>query len=129
MNTMKTFFLLMVLTSLLLIVGYNFGGGFGIIMALAFALMLNVGAYWFSDRIALKMTHARPITEQDDLDLYSLVAEQANLARLPMPKVYEIESDSPNAFATGRNPEHAAVAATTGIRRQNIAGYLFLSTR
>ena len=117
MNTIKTFFLLMVLTGLLLVVGAMFGGEFGIIMALGFALMLNVGAYWFSDRIALGMTHARPVTEQDDPELYGLVAEQANLAGLPMPKVYEIQSDSPNAFATGRNPQHASVAATTGIRR------------
>lgn len=86
-------------------------------MALGFALMLNVGAYWFSDRIALGMTHARPVTEQDDPELYGLVAEQSNLAGLPMPKVYEIQSDSPNAFATGRNPQHASVAVTSGIRR------------
>ncbi len=117
MNTIKTFFLLMVLTGLLLVVGAMFGGEFGIIMALGFALMLNVGAYWFSDRIALGMTHARPVTEQDDPELYGLVAEQANLAGLPMPKIYEIQSDSPNAFATGRNPQHASVATTTGIRR------------
>ncbi len=117
MNTIKTFFLLMVLTGLLLVVGAMFGGEFGIIMALGFALLLNVGAYWFSDRIALGMTHARAVTEQDDPELYGLVAEQANLAGLPMPKVYEIQSDSPNAFATGRNPQHASVAATTGIRR------------
>ena len=117
MNTVKTFFLLMVLTGLLLVVGGMFGGELGIVMALGFALMLNVGAYWFSDRIALGMTHARPVTQQDDPELYGLVAEQARLAGLPMPKVYEIQSDSPNAFATGRNPQHASVAATTGIRR------------
>ena len=117
MNTIKTFFLLMVLTGLLLVVGAMFGGELGIVMALGFALMLNVGAYWFSDRIALGMTHARPVTEQDDPELYGLVAEQANLAGLPMPKVYEIQSDSPNAFATGRNPQHASVAVTSGIRR------------
>ncbi|MDA0734471.1 MAG: zinc metalloprotease HtpX [Chloroflexi bacterium] len=117
MNTLKTFFLLMVLTGLLLLIGAMFGGEIGIVMALGFALILNVGAYWFSDRIALGMTHARQVTEEEDPELYRLVAEQASLAGLPMPKVYSIESDSPNAFATGRNPQHATVAATTGIRR------------
>ena len=117
MNTVKTFFLLMVLTGLLLLVGAMFGGEIGIVLALCFALIMNVGAYWFSDRIALGMTHARPVTEQEDPELYSLAAEQASRAGLPMPKVYSIESDSPNAFATGRNPQHATVATTTGIRR------------
>lgn len=117
MNTMKTFFLLMVLTGLLLLVGAMFGGEIGIVLALGFAVILNFGAYWFSDRIALSVTHAHPVTEQEDPELYSLVAEQASRAGLPMPKVYSIDSDSPNAFATGRNPQHATVAATTGIRR------------
>ena len=117
MNTVKTFFLLMVLTGLLLLVGAMFGGEIGIVLALGLALIMNVGAYWFSDRIALGMTHARPVTEQEDPELYSLVAEQASRAGLPVPKIYSIKSDSPNAFATGRNPKHATVAATTGIRR------------
>ena len=117
MNTVKTFFLLMVLTGLLLMIGGIFGGELGIILALGLALLLNVGSYWYSDKIALSMTHARPVTQDDDPELYGLVAEQASLAGLPMPKVYEILSDSPNAFATGRNPQHATLAATTGIRR------------
>ena len=117
MNAVKTLFLLMVLSGLLLMIGGIFGGEGGLMIALVFALIMNVGAYWFSDRIALGMTHARPVTEQENPELYSIVAEQASLAGLPMPKVYEIESDSPNAFATGRNPKHATVAATTGIRR------------
>jgi heat shock protein HtpX len=117
MNTLKTFFLLMVLTGLLLLVGGLIGGQTGIIIALVFALAMNFFAYWFSDKIALGMTHSRPITEEDDPELYRLVAEQASLAGLPMPKLYEIQSESPNAFATGRNPQHAAVAVTTGIRR------------
>ena len=117
MNAVKTLLLLMLLSSLLLMVGAYFGGEGGIIIALIFALVMNVGAYWFSDKIALGMTHAHPVTPEEDPELYSIVAEQAQLAGLPMPKVYEIESDSPNAFATGRNPNHAAVAATTGIRR------------
>ena len=110
MNALKTFFLLMVLTGLLLVVGAMFGGELGIVMALGFALMLNVGAYWFSDRIALGMTHARPVTEQDDPELYGLGAEQANLAGLPIPKAYEIPRDPPHSFATGRHPPAASVA-------------------
>ena len=110
MNTAKTVFLMMVLTGLLLLVGAIFGGIPGLVIALVVALLMNFGAYWFSDRIALGMTHSRPITENEDPELYSIVREQASLAELPMPKVYEIESDSPNAFATGRSPQHAAVA-------------------
>ena len=78
---------------------------------------MNFGAFWFSDRIALGMAHAHPVTEDDDPELLRLVAEQASMAGLSMPKVYQIESDSPNAFATGRSPKHATVAVTTGIRR------------
>ena len=81
------------------------------------ALVMNFGAYWFSDKIALGMTKSHPITEQDDPELYNIVREQAQLAGLPMPKVYEIHTESPNAFATGRSPKNAAVAVTTGIRR------------
>ena len=117
MNNVKTFFLLMVMSGLLLVVGAAFGGEVGIIFALIFAVVMNFGAYWFSDRIALKMAHAHPITEHDDPELYQIVAEQASNAGLPMPKVYEIASDSPNAFATGRSPKKATVAVTTGIRQ------------
>jgi heat shock protein HtpX len=128
MNTIKTFFLMIVMSALLLLVGAMLGGVPGIIIALVIAIFMNFGAYWFSDRIALGMTHARAITEDDDPELYSIVREQASLASLPMPKVFEIESDSPNAFATGRNPAHATVAVTTGIRRilnrQELGGVL-----
>ena len=117
MNTIKTFFLLMVLTGMLLLIGGAIGGQVGIFIALFFALALNFGAYWFSDKIALGMAHAKPITREDDPEFYDLVEEQARLANMPMPKVYEIDDPSPNAFATGRNPQNAAVAATTGIRR------------
>ena len=117
MNTMKTFVLMMVLSMLLILVGGVIGGQAGIIFALILALVMNVGAYWFSDRIALSMTKSHPITEQDDPELYGIVREQARLAGLPMPRVYEIYTESPNAFATGRNPRSAAVAVTTGIRR------------
>ena len=115
MNMAKTFFLLMVMSALLLVAGAALGGEGVIIIALIFALVMNVGAYWFSDRIALGMTNAHEATEQDDSDLFRIVAEQAVLAGLPIPKLYRIESDSPNAFATGRNPNHATLAATTGI--------------
>ena len=117
MNTIKTFFLLMALTGLLLLIGAAIGGQAGIIIALILALAMNFGAYWFSDKIALSMAHARQITEEEDPELFQLVAEQAQLANMPMPKVYEIDTDSPNAFATGRNPKNATVAVTTGIRR------------
>ena len=128
MNTVKTFFLMMVMSALLLLVGAMLGGVPGVIFALFLAIAMNFGAYWFSDRIALKMTHAVAITENDDPELYSIVREQASLAGLPMPKVFLIESESPNAFATGRNPAHATVAVTTGIRRiltrEELAGVL-----
>ena len=117
MNTLKTFFLMMVLSTMLLLIGGLIGGQAGIIIALMLALVMNFGAYWFSDKIALGMTKSHPITEQDDPELYNIVREQAQLAGLPMPKVYEIHTESPNAFATGRSPKNAAVAVTTGIRR------------
>ena len=117
MNTIKTFFLMMVLSAMLLLIGGAVGGQVGIIIALVFAIVMNFGAYWFSDRIALSMTKSHPVTEQEDPELYGIVREQAELAGLPMPAVYEIDTDSPNAFATGRSPNHAAVAVTTGIRR------------
>ena len=128
MNTAKTFLLMVVMSALLLLVGALLGGIVGIIFAMILAVVMNFSAYWFSDRIALKMTKAAPITENDDPELYSIVREQASLAGLPMPKVFLIESDSPNAFATGRNPAHATVAVTTGIRRlltrQELGGVL-----
>ena len=117
MNTMKTFMLMLVLSMMLLLIGGIVGGQAGIIVALVFALVMNMGAYWFSDKIALGMTKSHPITEEEDPELYGIVREQARLAGLPMPKVYEIHTESPNAFATGRSPRNAAVAVTTGIRR------------
>ena len=117
MNAMKTFVLMMVMSGLLLVAGFALGGIPLMIVFLVLALFMNFGTYWFSDRIALKMAHAHPVTEQEDPELYNIVAEQASNAGLPMPKVYEIASDSPNAFATGRSPQKATVAVTTGIRR------------
>ena len=117
MNTLKTFILMMLMSGLLLVIGLILGGIPMMIVFLVIALVINFVMYWKSDSLALKMANAHPIAEQDDRELYGIVAEQATLAGLPMPKVYQIESDSPNAFATGRNPQHAAVAVTTGIRR------------
>ncbi len=117
MNTLKTFFFLLVLSGMFLLAGAILGGPGGLIVALMLALAMNFFAYWFSDRIALAMSHAKRIAEADDPALFRLVAEQAQRAGLPMPKVYVMDTDSPNAFATGRNPSHATVAVTTGIRR------------
>lgn len=116
-NTFKTFFFLLVLSGLLLLAGALLGGSQGVIVALVFALAMNFFTYWFSDRIALAMSHAKRISESDDPALYRLVAEQAQRAGLPMPKVYLMNTDTPNAFATGRNPSHATVAVTSGICR------------
>ena len=118
MNTLKTFFLLMVLSMMLIVIGGVIGGQAGIIIALVFALVMNMGAYWFSDKIALGMTKSQPITEHDDPGALQHRARAGKaVAGLPMPKVYEIHTESPNAFATGRSPKNAAVAVTTGIRR------------
>lgn len=117
MNTVKTFALMMIMSGLLLVIGLILGGIPLMIVFLVVALCINFFMYWKSDTLALKMANAHAISEQDDRELFSIVAEQASMAGLPMPKVYQIDSDSPNAFATGRNPEHAAVAVTTGIRR------------
>ena len=117
MNTIKTFFLMLVMTGLLLVAGYFVGGPTGIIVALVISVGLNFFAYWSSDKLALRMAHAREVTPQDEPELHRIVDEQAHLANIPKPKVYVIENDSPNAFATGRNPKHAAIAVTSGIRR------------
>jgi heat shock protein HtpX len=117
MNTLRTTFLLALLTGLLVAVGYAIGGPGGSVIFLVIAGVMNFIAYWFSDRLALRMAGARRITENDDPHLFAMVREVADLSRMPMPKVYVIETDSPNAFATGRNPKNAVVAVTTGIRR------------
>ena len=117
MNQAKTVFLLVLLTGILLGLGWAFGGTTGIIIAFAFSLAMNVWAYWFSDKLALAMAGAHQVSEQDDPELHRIVQEVADMARLPKPKVYVVQNDSPNAFATGRNPKHSVVAVTTGIRR------------
>jgi len=117
MNTLKTTCLMALLTMLLVLVGGAIGGRGGMTMAFLLAGGMNFFSYWFSDKIVLSMYGARPIEERDDPRFYGLVRSLAVRAGLPMPKIYIIQDDSPNAFATGRNPEHAAVAATTGIMR------------
>lgn len=117
MNNIKTLVLLVSLTLILVWAGGALGGKQGMTMALIFALAMNFFAYWFSDKIVLKMYGAREVTEAQAPDLYRIVRSLAHRAELPMPKVYIIDEQQPNAFATGRNPKHAAVAVTTGIIR------------
>lgn len=117
MNQAKTFFLMVVLTVILVALGSMLGGTNGATIAFAVALVMNLVTYWFSDRIVLAMYRAKEVSESEAPQLYSIVASLAQRASIPLPKVYMIESESPNAFATGRNPEHAAVAVTTGIMR------------
>ena len=115
MNTMKTLFLLSVLTLLLVFGGRLLGGQTGMFVALALAVVMNVSAYWFSDRLALRMAGARPVTEAEAPELYRIVSRLAGKASLPMPRIFVIEQAAPNAFATGRDPQHAVVAVTAGI--------------
>jgi heat shock protein HtpX len=117
MNHIKTTFLLTLLTLLLVAMGGAMGGKSGMIIAFLVAGAMNFFAYWNSDKIVLKMYKAREVTRAESPDFYGLVENLARKAGLPMPKVYVIPSDSPNAFATGRNPQNAAVAATHGIMR------------
>src|SRR6187399_293 len=115
MNTTKTLLLMVGLTVLLVLAGGALGGQQGTIIAFVFSILLNGVNYWFSDKIVLKMYGARQVTEAESPLLYSVTQELAVRMNTPMPKVYIIPSDAPNAFATGRNPAHAAVAATEGI--------------
>jgi heat shock protein HtpX len=116
-NTLKTGFLLAVLTVLFLLIGEAVGGQNGMVMAFGMAVLMNFGAYWFSDKIVLRMYGAKEVTEAEAPQLHGVVRRLSLAAGLPMPKVYIIPTDSPNAFATGRNPRHAAVAVTEGIVR------------
>lgn len=117
MNQAKTFFLMVVLTIIFVALGSMIGGQSGAYVMFAIALVMNLVTYWFSDRIVLAMYSAREVTESEAPELYSVVATLSQRASIPMPRVYIIENDSPNAFATGRNPEHGVVAVTTGILR------------
>ncbi|MCL4322147.1 MAG: zinc metalloprotease HtpX [Deltaproteobacteria bacterium] len=117
MNYFKTFILMMLLTVILIAAGGVLGGTQGMIIALIFAAIMNIGTYWFSDKMVLSMYHATPVTEAEQPELYSIVRNLAVRGNIPMPKVYIVDEDTPNAFATGRNPQHAAVCVTTGIMR------------
>lgn len=128
MNTAKTAILMVGLTVLLVGVGGMVAGQQGLVIALVVAVLMNFSSYWFSDKIVLRMYRAREVSESEAPELYGVVRDLAMRASLPMPKVYLIPSDAPNAFATGRNPEHAAVAATAGIvrllSREELAGVM-----
>lgn len=117
MNALKTTMLMALMTVLLVLIGRALGGSNGMIIAFGFAIIMNFGSYWFSDKIVLSMYRAQQVTESQAPELYSMVHQLSSKAGLPMPKVYVIPTSTPNAFATGRNPKHAAVAVTDGIMR------------
>ncbi len=117
MNQAKTFFLMVVLTIIFVALGSLIGGSSGAYIAFCIAVAMNFVSYWFCDRIVLAMYRARQVSESEAPQLYATVASLSQKASIPMPKVYVIESDSPNAFATGRDPSHGVVAVTTGILR------------
>ena len=117
MNIFKTFVLMALLTGLMVAIGGQVGGSTGAMIMLVISIGMNFFSYWFSDSIVLKSYNAREISEADSPQLYKIVQTLAQNADLPMPRVYVIDSEVPNAFATGRSPDHAAVAVTTGIMR------------
>jgi heat shock protein HtpX len=117
MSGLKTAILLGALTGLLVGLGYAIGGSGLAIIALIFAGVMNIATYWFSDKLALRMAGAHEVTREQEPRLHAIVEEVAILAGVPKPKVFVVQNESPNAFATGRNPEHAVVAVTTGIQR------------
>lgn len=116
-NWVKTFMLMAAITALFIVIGGMIGGRSGMMLALLIALGMNFFSYWFSDKMVLRMYNAQEVDAGSAPQFYGMVQELAQRAGLPMPRVYLINEDAPNAFATGRNPEHAAVAATTGILR------------
>jgi heat shock protein HtpX len=128
MNRMKTMMLLAALTALFLFVGQALGGQTGFIIALGFTALMNFASYWWSDKIVLRMYGAQPMTENEAPELFNIVRKLAQRSAMPMPKVYIIPEDAPNAFATGRNPQNAAVAVTVGLTRlltkEEMAGVL-----
>ncbi|HEV3112238.1 MAG TPA: zinc metalloprotease HtpX [Candidatus Binataceae bacterium] len=116
-NFIRTTFLLGLMTGLLMLIGGLFGGPRGVLIFFLIALAMNFFSYWFSDKMVLRAYGAKELTQQDAPELYTIVRELATSAGIPMPRLYMVESDTPNAFATGRNPHHAAVAVTSGIMR------------
>jgi heat shock protein HtpX len=116
-NQFKTTVLLAALTVLIVLIGRMFGGNQGMMIAFVFAMLMNFGSYWFSDKIVLAMYRAKELTSNEAPEIHQMVAELAQNAGLPKPRIYLIPNDTPNAFATGRNPEHAVVAVTQGIMK------------
>src|SRR5262245_2005239 len=112
MNTLKTVFFLGLLSALIILIGGAFGGRQGMVLALGLAAAMNFFSYWFSDRIVLAMHRAQPVTREQAPRLYEILDRLTGRAGIPMPRVYILPEESPNAFATGRNPQHAAVAVT-----------------
>ncbi len=127
-NQMKTVFLMSLLTILVILAGGALGGTNGMQMAFIFALVMNFGSYWFSDKVALAMTRSQPISREENPGLYASVEKLAYNADIPMPRIYMTPSNQPNAFATGRNPNHSAIAVTQGImqilNREELEGVL-----
>ena len=127
-NQIRTTILLAALTALIVLIGKLLGGSQGMIIAFIFAAGMNFFSYWFSDKIVLKMYRAQEVTSQEAPEVYDMVQELARRAQLPMPKVYVIPQETPNAFATGRNPQHAVVAVTKGLlqlmKREEVIGVL-----
>jgi len=128
MNYFRTALLLAVLTGFFLAIGYLLGGQSGLVIALLFALGMNLFAYWNSDQMVLRMSNAHEVGPQEAPEIYGIIQELTQRAGLPMPRVYVIDEDQPNAFATGRSPEHAAVAVNSGLlrhlSREEVAGVL-----
>lgn len=127
-NTVKTTLLLAALTGLFMLIGSALGGRTGMVMAFGLAVVMNMGAWWFSDKLALKMSGARAVSPAEAPHLHQMVERLANQAGIPKPALYIIESDGPNAFATGRSPSKGAVAVTTGLLRlldqEEVAGVI-----
>jgi heat shock protein HtpX len=115
MNTLRVGILMVVITALFVWIGQLVGGTGGMVIALGLALAMNFGAYWFSDKMVIAMTRAKPVTESEAPELHEMVDRLSQKAGIPKPRVYIVHDPSPNAFATGRNPSHAAVAVNTGL--------------
>ncbi len=127
-NQLKTMFLMTLMTILVILIGRAIGGSQGMFIAFIFAMVMNFGSYWFSDKLALTMTRSQPLAREEAPELYAIVEKLIRQANLPMPKIYLTPASQPNAFATGRNPQHAAIAVTQGImqtlNRQELEGVL-----
>ncbi|HVY54256.1 MAG TPA: M48 family metalloprotease, partial [Thermodesulfobacteriota bacterium] len=117
MNTLKSLILLVVLSAILMWIGGAIGGKQGLVIAFGFAMVMNFASYWWSDKIVLSLYGAKEVKSEDAPELYGMIQELSSRAGLPMPRVYITPQEQPNAFATGRNPDHAAVAVTQGILR------------